>query len=219
GPGRLAALASVPAGARDEVATTFRDGTHRSRVADIGLRTALFFTRTHARVLCPGLASVLPRPPSTAALRRAFHALETVTRGAPTRNAPHETWLIHYRLGGSRPLRVCASSLASALHERSAPPPLSDHLPDEPEFHVQTQLGSRRDGRVIRRPAWSNALDAAAPKRGYLASSHHPTRPPTRAGAARRRCLEPTDAAHDEMIGRKRHGELQRRCFHQLRAH
>ena len=47
-------------------------------MTDGGLRTALFFTRTYARVLRPGLAHVLPRAPTipTAALRRAFDALE-----------------------------------------------------------------------------------------------------------------------------------------------
>jgi hypothetical protein len=54
------------------------DGTHRYRVTDVGLRTALFFTRTYARVLRPGLAHVLPRAPTapTLPLRRAFDALE-----------------------------------------------------------------------------------------------------------------------------------------------
>ena len=52
-------------------------GTHRYRVTDGGLRVALFFTRSYARVLRPGLAEVIPEaaeydPP----LRRAFVSLE-----------------------------------------------------------------------------------------------------------------------------------------------
>jgi hypothetical protein len=54
-----------------------REGTHRYGVSDLGLRVALFFTRSYARVLRPGLAEVIPEsaaedPP----LRRAFAALE-----------------------------------------------------------------------------------------------------------------------------------------------
>jgi hypothetical protein len=53
------------------------DGTHRYRVTDGGLRTALFFTRTYARVLRPSLAQVLLRAPApTSALGHAFEALE-----------------------------------------------------------------------------------------------------------------------------------------------
>ena len=38
-------------------------GTHRYRVTDIGLRTALFLTRAHNRLLSPGLAELTdPRP-------------------------------------------------------------------------------------------------------------------------------------------------------------
>lgn len=52
-------------------------GTHRYGVTDVGLRVALFFTRSYARVLRPGLAQVIPEateedPP----LRRAFANLE-----------------------------------------------------------------------------------------------------------------------------------------------
>jgi hypothetical protein len=54
------------------------DGTHRYHVTDHGLRIALFFTRTYARILCPGLAHVLPRAPTPGSpLRRASEALET----------------------------------------------------------------------------------------------------------------------------------------------
>jgi len=54
------------------------DGTHRYHVTDHGLRIALFFTRTYARILRPGLAHVLPRAPTPGSpLRRAFDTLET----------------------------------------------------------------------------------------------------------------------------------------------
>ncbi len=54
-----------------------RSGTHRYGVTDVGLRVALFCTRSYARVLRPGLAEVIPEtvgddPP----LRRAFANLE-----------------------------------------------------------------------------------------------------------------------------------------------
>jgi hypothetical protein len=52
-------------------------GTHRYRVTDRGLRTALFFTRVHARLFRPGLALVLPdATEDDASLRRAFVQLE-----------------------------------------------------------------------------------------------------------------------------------------------
>ena len=38
-------------------------GTQRYRVTPLGLRTALFFTRTYARILRPGLARILPDVP------------------------------------------------------------------------------------------------------------------------------------------------------------
>jgi len=54
------------------------DGTHRYHVTAHGLRIALFFTRTYARILRPGLAHVLPRAPTPGSpLRRAFDTLET----------------------------------------------------------------------------------------------------------------------------------------------
>lgn len=37
--------------------------SHRYRVTDFGLRTALFFTRTYTRILRPGLAQALPEIP------------------------------------------------------------------------------------------------------------------------------------------------------------
>jgi hypothetical protein len=49
--------------------------THRYRVTDFGLRTALFFTRIYARLLRPGL-SIVNDLPNTAPLRRTFHAVE-----------------------------------------------------------------------------------------------------------------------------------------------
>ena len=54
-------------------------GTHRYRVTDRGLRTALFFTRVHARLFRPGLAVVMPDVArDDALLRRAFAQLERV---------------------------------------------------------------------------------------------------------------------------------------------
>ena len=51
--------------------------THRYRVTESGLRAALFFTRTYNRLLCPGLAQVLPPLPAmTGALRRCFNKLQ-----------------------------------------------------------------------------------------------------------------------------------------------
>jgi hypothetical protein len=52
-------------------------GTHRYRVTDGGLRTALFFTRVHARLFRPGLAVIQPEAVSDdGGLRRAFTQLE-----------------------------------------------------------------------------------------------------------------------------------------------
>jgi hypothetical protein len=51
--------------------------SHRYRVTDEGLRTALFFTRVYARVLRPGLARIAPlAPPGDTALRPYFDKLE-----------------------------------------------------------------------------------------------------------------------------------------------
>jgi hypothetical protein len=52
-------------------------GTHSYRVTDYGLRVALFFTRTYARMIQPGLAqiAILPLSPDTD-LQRAFAELE-----------------------------------------------------------------------------------------------------------------------------------------------
>jgi hypothetical protein len=52
--------------------------THRYQVTDFGWRVALFFTRTYARVIRPGLAQIVPNvPPIDSALRRHFDQLET----------------------------------------------------------------------------------------------------------------------------------------------
>jgi hypothetical protein len=52
-------------------------GTHRYRVTPVGLRTALFFTRTYCRILRPGLARILPyAPPGDTALRPYFDKLD-----------------------------------------------------------------------------------------------------------------------------------------------
>ena len=52
--------------------------THRYQVTDFGWRVALFFTRTYARVIRPGLAQIVPNvPPVDGALRRRFDQLET----------------------------------------------------------------------------------------------------------------------------------------------
>jgi len=52
-------------------------GTHRYEVTDHGLRIALFFTRSYARVLRPGLSEVATdSQPDDPPLRRAFAQLE-----------------------------------------------------------------------------------------------------------------------------------------------
>ena len=52
-------------------------GTHRYRLTDEGLRTALFYTRVYSRILRPAMAPVVPDAPAGAptSLRR-FHAAE-----------------------------------------------------------------------------------------------------------------------------------------------
>jgi len=51
--------------------------THRYRLTDEGLRTALFYTRVYSRILRPAMAPVMPAAPagSHQALRQ-FHAAE-----------------------------------------------------------------------------------------------------------------------------------------------
>jgi hypothetical protein len=52
-------------------------GTHRYGVTDLGLRVALFFTRSYARVVRPGLSEVMANDlPDDPLLRRAFTHLE-----------------------------------------------------------------------------------------------------------------------------------------------
>ena len=52
-------------------------GTHRYAVTDQGLRIALFFTRSYARLLRPGLSELgSPELPQDTALCRAFAQLE-----------------------------------------------------------------------------------------------------------------------------------------------
>jgi hypothetical protein len=51
--------------------------SHRYQVTSAGLRLALFFTRTYARLLRPGLACLMPEVPHDAGpLRAAFDRLE-----------------------------------------------------------------------------------------------------------------------------------------------
>jgi hypothetical protein len=50
-------------------------GTHKYHVTDSGFRIALFFTRTHARLLRPGLAHLTATPSSQHPVARAFHEL------------------------------------------------------------------------------------------------------------------------------------------------
>jgi hypothetical protein len=51
--------------------------THRYRLTSFGLRIALFFSRTYARLLRPGLACLTPKAPSgNPRLRQAFEKLE-----------------------------------------------------------------------------------------------------------------------------------------------
>jgi hypothetical protein len=65
-----------------------RPGTHRYRPTAEGLRIALFFTRTYARLLRPGLAQILPaRPAGPSPLRAAFDRLDQeICRGCIATN-------------------------------------------------------------------------------------------------------------------------------------
>jgi hypothetical protein len=52
--------------------------THRYQVTDFGWRVALFFTRTYARLIRPGLAQIIPNaPPMNNRLRLRFDQLDT----------------------------------------------------------------------------------------------------------------------------------------------
>jgi hypothetical protein len=51
--------------------------THRYQVTDFGWRVAFFFTRTYARLIRPGLASIVPQaPPLNNRLRLRFDQLD-----------------------------------------------------------------------------------------------------------------------------------------------
>lgn len=50
--------------------------SHRYRVTDRGLRIALFFTRSYARLICPGLTAIALPQPATTHLQRAFVAVD-----------------------------------------------------------------------------------------------------------------------------------------------
>jgi len=53
--------------------------SHRYRVTDFGLRVALFFTRTYARLLRPGLAHVTAdTETANSPLRHAFNQVESI---------------------------------------------------------------------------------------------------------------------------------------------
>jgi hypothetical protein len=58
--------------------------TRRYLVTDMGFRAALFLSRTYARLLRPGLASLVPdqQPPASVPLRRAFERVDTVIQQA-----------------------------------------------------------------------------------------------------------------------------------------
>lgn len=52
--------------------------THRYRLTDQGLRTALFYTRVYSRILRPAMAPVIPIvPANSSAPLRHFQAAET----------------------------------------------------------------------------------------------------------------------------------------------
>jgi hypothetical protein len=87
---RFAALLAIPANALTAGQMTYHlrrlrlhqiieriAGTHRYRLTDFGLRTALFFTRTYNRLLRPGLGRILPEfSQLTCSLRQAFDKLD-----------------------------------------------------------------------------------------------------------------------------------------------
>ena len=52
--------------------------SHRYQLTPVGLRIALFFSRTYTRLLRPNLAEIMPQaPPGNSDLRQAFHRLES----------------------------------------------------------------------------------------------------------------------------------------------
>ena len=54
--------------------------SHRYQVTDVGMRVAMFFSRTYVRLLCPGLSDIMPQAsPSGSKLRKAFdHLLQQI---------------------------------------------------------------------------------------------------------------------------------------------
>jgi len=52
--------------------------SHRYRLTDLGLRTAMFYTRVYSRVLRPGISVISPASPEAAnsSLQRSFIATE-----------------------------------------------------------------------------------------------------------------------------------------------
>ena len=51
--------------------------SHRYRLTKAGLRTALFWTRSYARLLRSGMAELHPEAFASTKLRRAFNAFDT----------------------------------------------------------------------------------------------------------------------------------------------
>jgi len=51
--------------------------SHRYQVTDVGMRVAMFFSRTYVRLLCPVLSDIMPQAsPSGSKLRKAFNYLQ-----------------------------------------------------------------------------------------------------------------------------------------------
>ena len=62
------------------------DGTHAYRLTKDGIRIAFFFTRTYARILRPGMASIMPQPPAgtstidDSAIQRHFTKVDAIVQ-------------------------------------------------------------------------------------------------------------------------------------------
>ena len=62
------------------------DGTHAYRLTQEGIRIAFFFTRTYARILRPGMASIMPQPPAgtstidDSAIQRHFTKVDAIVQ-------------------------------------------------------------------------------------------------------------------------------------------
>ena len=55
-----------------------KPGTHRYQLTPLGLKTALFYSRTYQRVIRPGLSLLDPAPPhDNARLTRAYRQFQT----------------------------------------------------------------------------------------------------------------------------------------------